>query len=279
MVKFIALVFCVWAAAHVSVIAESRPNEAQLSEPGPEALGLRLRLSVAPRAEPALAGYRVRVDLVNVSAEAILLRANLRFDGAESFQDYLEAAIGIECTPAVAPWIGGVAQGRRTEPQPEHRLAPGETISASWETDQPRLKNRVLNPNEVQNPTFPFPGLYSTRAVLEVITANGTALLHSNEQQVPVGGSRAMPRPTMGTLYSVDGEKKTGTLSLGTLHQVAIGDQFEIGSPKGMHWKLTITGADSRWSWGNLELLTTSKYPPYSNPPPQNTTAVLVRPK
>jgi hypothetical protein len=170
-------------------------------------------------------------------------------------------------------------QGQRKQPQPEHTLKPGETISVSWQTDQPRLKNHVLDPNEVQNPTFPFPGLYSSHAILEVVTTEGTALLRSNEQLVSVGGSRAMPKPTMGYLHSVDGEKKTATLSLGTLHQVAIGDQFEIGNPKGMHWKLSITGADARWSWGTLELLTTSKHPPYSNPPSQNMTAVLVRPK
>ena len=104
--------------------------------------------------------------------------------------DYLEAAANIECVPAIAPWMGGVAQGQRMSPQPQHSLKAGETLTVRWQSEGRKLKNRVTNPNEVQNPTFPFAGLYSVHATIDVITGEGVVRLRSNEQLVPVGGSR-----------------------------------------------------------------------------------------
>src|SRR5205809_419914 len=87
------------------------------------------------------------------------------------FPTTAKAAAGIESGRPVAPWIGGVQQGRRTSPQPEHVLEPGEVLTVDWQTEGPRLKNRVTDPIEVQNPRFPFPGLYSVHATVDVITA------------------------------------------------------------------------------------------------------------
>ena len=86
-----------------------------------------------------------------------------------------------------------------------------------------------------------------------------------------------MPKYTRGSLWNVDAEKKTALLGLGSLHKVRAGDQFEIGHPKGMHWKLSITEVMPRYSVGTLELLTRSKYPPYSEPPVSLMPATLVR--
>jgi hypothetical protein len=277
--KRLILVLGFWGSAMLHVFAETGGAVQPQTEPGPENGGLRLRLSATQRPESNVPGYKVRIDLVNVTQRDILLRAGWTHDDPANVTDYLEAATSIESVPAVAPWIGGVMQGRRTLPQPEQVIKAGETLSVSWQTDQPCLKNRVTNPNDVQNPRFPFPGLYSVHADLSVITDAGTFALRSNEQLVPVGGSRSMPRYTVGNLGSVDGEQKTAILMLGSLHQVAVGDRFEIGNLKGMHWGLTITRVDPQWSLGSLELLTKSKHPPYSNPPTQNMTAQLVIPK
>ncbi len=273
------LILGLWAGSLLHGIAGSSVTPQQQSEPGPENGGLRLRFAVTPRQETGSSGYNVRIDVLNVSTRDILLRAAWTHDEPSTVSDYLEAATSIECVPAIAPWIGGVMQRERQQPQPQQTLKAGETLWVGWQTDQPRLKNRVTNPNDVQNPRFPFPGLYSVHATLNIITDSGTAALRSNEQLVPVGGSRAMPRYTVGNLGSVDGEQKTAVLMLGALHQIAVGDRFEIGSPKGMHWGLTITRVDPRYSFGNLELLTKSKHPPYSNPPTLNMTAELVIPK
>jgi hypothetical protein len=244
-------------------------------EPGPENGGLRLRLAVEPRIDAKKEGYRVRIDLINVSARTITLKTGWTNEDSGDVTSYLEAATSIECVPAVAPWSGGVLQGHRTLPQSEYRLRAGETLSARWETEGRKLKNRVTNPNEVQNPSFPYAGLYSVHATVDAITSEGTVRLRSNEKLVSVGGSRAAPRHTYGQLVSVDGDKKSAVLGLGSLHQVEPGDRFEIGSPKGMHWLLTISHVERGYSAGTLDLLTTSKHPPYREPPVAYMPAVL----
>jgi hypothetical protein len=279
MMRRLLLTMCLWAGSLLRCFSDLSPLEPPPAEPGPENGGLRLRFSAKPDPGAGTKGYHVRIDVLNVSARDVLLRANWDYDEAEGVSDYLNAATSIECVPAVAPWIGGVMQGHRKEPQPEQVLKAGEKLSVSWITDRARLKNRVTNPNEVQNPTFPFSGLYSVHATLNVVTSDGTFALRSNEQLVPVDGNRSMPRFTMGQLSSVDGENKTATLGLGSLQQVSVGDEFEIGNSKGMHWKLTIARVEPGWSFGNLELLTKSKHPPYSNTPTQGMSAVLVVPK
>jgi hypothetical protein len=230
-------------------------NAAEAPEPGPEDGGLRLRLAVKPRAD-AKEGYDVRLEVLNVSDRPVTLRSRWRDDSeAGDVKGYLEAATSIECVPAVAPWIGGVQEGRRTRPQPENVLKAGETLPVSWQTEGRRLKNRVTDPNDVQNPTFPVPGLYSVHATVDVVAGERMVRLRSNEHLVAVGGSRSMPKSTFGRLSYVDPEGKTAGLGLGSLHKIAVGDQFEIGHAKGGHWKLTITRVEPETSHGNLEVL------------------------
>ena len=254
-------------------------------EPGPEEGGLRLRFLVQPRTDAEKEGYAVRIELVNVSERDVTLRADWQIRGEGSvgtLDEYLEAATSIECVPEIAPWIGGVMQGQPVNPQPERVLKAGQTLSVLWQTEGRRLKNRVTNPNDVQNPTFPFPGLYSVHATLDVITSERTVRLRSNEQLVPVGGSNAAPRHTRGFIWHADGEKMTALLSIGSLQQVAVGDQFEMGSPKGgRHWKLTITRADPTISHGTLEWIgARARDPanPMHTPPAQLEKATLLRP-
>jgi hypothetical protein len=232
-----------------------------LPEPGPEDYGLRFRLLVKPRAASTEEGYDVQVDLLNTSKQAVTLQARWREDDAGDLRNYIDAAASIECVPAVAPWVGGVREGQRKEPQPEYILNAGEILSVRWTTEGRHLKNRVTNPNEVQNPEFPFPGLYSVHATINVFTGERTVRLRSNEQLVSVGGSRAMPKYTLGRLLEVNADKKTAMLGLGALHKVEPGDQFEIGYPKGERWRLTITNVEPEISSGDLEVLTRANYP------------------
>jgi hypothetical protein len=242
-------------------------------EPGPEENGLCMRLMVQPMPEPDREGFELQLDLLNKSQKDITLRADWRDDGDEGdLKDYIEAATSIECVPAVAPWIGGVRQGQRKAPQPEYVLKRGEVLSLSWKTDRRRLKNRVTDPNKVQNPEFSFPGLYSVHATLNVSTSDGALHLRSNEQMVSVGGSRAMPKHTYGRLISA-------MLGLGSLHKIEPGDQFEIGNFKAGHWRLTISRVEPESSTGELEVLTRKNYPNSSDPPRQLMEATLVVPK
>jgi hypothetical protein len=230
-------------------------------EPGPEDGGLRMRLVAVPRTEGSKEGYDVRVDLLNISERAITLRAGWRNEETGDLKDYIDAATSIECVPAVRRWMGGVQQGQRKLPQPEQVLEPGAVLSVRWQTEGRHLKNRVTNPNDVQNPEFPFPGLYSVHASMNVITSERTVALRSNEQLVSVGGSRAMPKSTLGQLWHVDADGKTALLGLGSLQKIELGDQFEHLS-KGDYWKLTITKVEPSHSTGNLELSSPARLTP-----------------
>lgn len=235
---------------------------ATLPEPGPEDGGLRLRLVVAPRSDTREEGFDVRLDLHNTSDVAMTLRAGWSHDEPGDVKDYLAAATSIECVPAVVPWRGGVLAPQRKLPQPEYVLKAGEVLSVRWQTKGRQLKNQVTDPNEVQNPVFPFPGLYSVHATLDVITSERVIALRSNEQLVPVGGSRAMPKSTFGHLLSVDAGGKTAVLDLGSRHMVEPGDQFMHYS-KVTPWKLTVKGVSPGHSWGQLELLSSNiRQPP-----------------
>lgn len=247
---------------------------AALPEPGPEDGGLRMRLVVAPRADTGKEGFDVRVDLLNTSERSITLRAGWTDDEAGDLKDYIDAATSIECVPAVRRWMGGVRVGQRKLPQPEQVLEKGAVLSVHWQTEGRHLKNRVTNPNEVQNPELRFPGLYSVHATVKVITSEGTVQLRSNEQLVPVGGSHAMPRSTLGRLLEVAVDGKTALVSLGSLQKIKPGDQFQYSS-KLEQGTLTVTAVKPDFSMGKLEIL----FPSNAAPPVRGTEVTLIEKK
>jgi hypothetical protein len=132
-------------------------------------------------------------------------------------------------------------------------LKAGEVLSIEWKSDGQRLKNRVTDPGMIQNPDFPLPGLYSVHARLEVVTAERTAFLRSNEVLFTFGGSVGMPKHTFGRFMGGDPESKIGSLSLGAREKVVVGDQFLIGYAKTGQWRMTITDVYSHSSSGRLE--------------------------
>jgi hypothetical protein len=227
-----------------------------LPEPGPEAAGLRLRLVVTPHPRDGKDGYDVQADLISVSREALRLRAvHWRSERQRGgFQEYLEAALSIESYPAIQPWLGQVLvplNGAVIEP--EYTIEAGQTLSVHWHAAGRHLKNTVSNPLEVQNPDFTESGLYSIHVSLVVVVAGRPVRLRSNEQLVPVGGSREAPKHTYGPLWWADEQTRTATLGLGSLDKVAQGDKFLIQSGNiGLTWTLTITNAQSDHSIGSL---------------------------
>lgn len=227
---------------------------APLPEPGPEEGGLRMRLVVAPWTGTGREGYDVRVDLLNASERSITLRTAWEYEEVGDLNDYIEAATSIECVPAVQRWVGQIMQGHRKGPQLKHVLNPGEVFSARWQTEGRRLKNRVTNPLDAQNPELPLPGLYSVHAMVKVIADERAVPLRSNEQLVSVGGSRAMPKSTHGALFQVEPDLKTASLNLGSLQKIEPGDQFEYNSMVG-HGRLTVTTVQPTYSIGKLEVL------------------------
>ena len=224
--------------------------------PGPEDGGLQLKLVVLPHPKADKEGYDVRVDLFNTTKQDITLRAGWWYDTDKGdAKDYIEASTSIETYPAVAPWVGQVVAEHRTSPQPDYVLKAGEVLSVRWHTNGRRLKNKVTDPNTVQNPEFPFPGLYSVHATLKISRGDRAVLLRSNEQLVAVGGSRAAPKHTYGQLWEVEADTKTARLGLGSLHKIEPGDEFQIRTGMLDFWKLTVTQVEPKFSTGRLERL------------------------
>ncbi len=230
----------------------------ELPEPGPEAAGMRMRLAVTPHPESDKEGYDLQVDLISVSQEPTLLRANewrsWRHEG--SFQEFLEPAVSIETDPAIERYVGQVARPLLgiTAAEPEYTLQPGETLSVKWHTMGRHLKNSVTNPFEVQNPELKEAGLYSVHASIVLTVAGRPVRLRSNEQLVPTGGSRETPKHTYGPVVRADETTMTAMLGLGALDKISLGEQFVIRSGlKDVVWTLTITNVAPSFCFGTLE--------------------------
>jgi len=226
-----------------------------LAEPGPQNRGLRLRLDVFPVAS-AKAGYVVKVKLLNVGNHDVTIEANWRTLGdQDDVKEYLEAATGIETYPPIAPWIGGVRVANNSGPQPRLVLRPGETVPLEWQTAGRHLKNRVTDPSEVQNPEFVLPGVYAVHALLAVKIvgeAGKTILLRSNEVLVMAGGSPEVPKHSYGEFWGGESATKSGTLGLGELQKVEVGDEFLVGYAKAGQWRMRITEVRPTYSLGLL---------------------------
>jgi hypothetical protein len=169
------------------------------------------------------------------------------------FDAYVEAALSIESYPAFELCRAQVLGPREGVAEPEYMLKAGKVLSVKWHATGRRLKNTVSHPLEVQNPNFTENGLYSVHGTITVAVAGRPVRLRSNEQLVPIGGSREASKHTYGQLVWVDEKRKMATLRLGLLDKVAQGDQFRIDSMyKGPIWTLTITEVRMEYSSGNL---------------------------
>ncbi len=257
-----ALVFTALALAVLS-----SPALGELPEPGPEESGLRLRLVVDARPTGGKEGYEVQVGLVNGGAQTVMLRAHHwrseRHDG--EFREFVEAAVSIESFPEIEPWLGQVmAPLEGATAEPEYTLKPGEALSVAWRTTGRHLKNIVGNPLEIQNPEFTQDGLHSVHATIALIAGAHPVRLRSNEQLVPIGGSRKMPKSTYGPLWSADETTRTAMLGLGSLQKVNRGDKFLIHSGIiGLTWTLTITNVEPDHSVGILKPSQTDPLPSF----------------
>jgi hypothetical protein len=159
--------------------------------------------------------------------------------------------------------------------EPEYTLKPGEILSVKWHTTGRHLKNKVSNPLEVQNPEFIQNGLHSVHASIVIMTAGREVRVRSNEQLVPIGGSREAPKHTCGPLWWTDEQTKTATLGLGSLDQIVPGDRFLIQSGGiGWTWTLTIIKVETGQSTGTLE---PSRVNPTPTFPSRGTYAALIQ--
>jgi hypothetical protein len=182
------------------------------------------------------------------------------------------------------PDLSQVAGSPRHLAQPEYTLNANETLAIEWTTRGRKIRT--------DSPTFPLDGLYSVHASIRLCLADAkqarrtalnraeladtgrsftkgvddsearnTIFLRSNEQLVPIGGSRAKPKNTMGRIIAVG--HSGAAIDLGAMHKVQIGDQFRVYSKYKAHqWILTIRQVMLNESAGVLEPVPSSRAKP-----------------
>jgi len=236
---------------------------------GPESGGLRLRLLVAPSGATSKDAYSVRADLINVTDNPLIVSALWAYDGDKGdFKDYFESALSIETEPQIVFFGIQVMADHRIKPQPTVVIPANGSVSVEWKSSGRRLKNKLTLPLEVMNPYFPTEGLFSVHAELKVaVSGSGKpALLRSNEQLVPVGGSSRAPKASSATVIGIAPERNQATLDQGALHGVEAGDEFLVRTGMGDFWLLTVTSVQDRWS-AALMKISDKPFPSRTNAP------------
>ncbi len=277
-----------WAIMGAVCWAENLP------EPGPENCGMRLRFVVVPKEHATNESYDVRLDLISVTNQPITLRGDWEHDQTGDYKEYLESDVSIESFPEIIGWMGQAAAGHRKLPQPEYVLEPGKTLTVTWTATGRHLKNKVAHYLSTKNPNFVAEGLYSVHATIPLCVAgvtpvtapakqptfhrssdgttnrdrgdefwfdmhqgdpHGTVLLRSNEQLVPIGGSRRSPKYPLGRVVNADTNTDVVTIDLGSMQQIEAGDRFWIWSGYTAYiWELKITNVSLSTSSGHFEL-------------------------
>jgi hypothetical protein len=91
--------------------------------------------------------------------------------------------------------------------------------------------------------------------VVLLTEAGKRILLTSNEQPVPIGGSRRMPKYATARLIEADPAKGTARIGLGSDHGLVPGDLFAIHYGLQAGWLLALTRVEAGWAEGTVKLL------------------------
>jgi len=98
--------------------------------------------------------------------------------------------------------------------------------------------------------------LYGVRARFLAHTKDGREiLLNSNEQQVSVDGSVAMPKYATGRIVWAKPENKTVAIDLGARQKIEKGDVFRVQYGLAALWQIEVTKVDDWICEGTVETI------------------------
>ena len=233
-----------------------------LPPPGPENAGLRLRLVVVSERPSNEDVHHVRLDLINVTDEALTVVANWPHENEGDFREYCESAVSIHTYPEIIEWGLQVHRDTRESPQSIRIIPARDMLTVQWTSRGRQLKNKVSRPNDNPNLSFPADGLYGVHAGLVLRLDNGATGtdmsyvdLRSNEQLVSIGGSIQAPKQAVVQLYNVAADHSMSEVSGGAIDGLAIGDQFEMRTGMSCFWRLTITETRDHSATGDLVIV------------------------
>jgi len=221
---------------------------------GIENAGLRMRLAVKTDRVKAVDRHDITIEIRNVTTNPVTLQAGWPYEeNAGDFRDYLKEAVTFVATPEIGPWEGQIMGPNRTSAQPEYVLTPDAPLILQWQTTGRNLKLKENRALDMRTQPLPTDGLYSVHALVAVGTRDETVTLVSNEQDVPIGGSREPPKHPLGRIVRVAADERVATIDIGSAQKIAKGDQFIVRTGMTDFWRLTIQHVFEEEAGGKLE--------------------------
>ena len=229
------------------VLTLAATARAQTPEPGPENGGLRLKFVIVQNERRG--SHTMNLELLNTGAKPVVLIGMWDYENDKGdYAAWFKDSVAFVTYPEVQPELFQTAGMERKSPQPTCELKPGKSMSVSWPADGDKLREDVCVPGTT--PIFPSAGLYGIRASIPVLTKDGMVLLVSNEQSMEVGGVRTLPKFATGHVRSVNKDKNTVCIDLGSIQKIEKGDVFRIRVSLEASWQLTITNVGMGFAEG-----------------------------
>lgn len=221
---------------------------------GPENQGLRMNLRIenAEANQPDV--YKVEIRLTNVGTTPTVLAAQWYEEEEKGdYREFLKKQIELTSFPEAPPSTAQTAmRSERTSPQPTLEIKPGSTVIVEWVT-----AHRYLKPQGCYNtaPTLPTDGLYSIRARFLATSKQGNRiLLYSNDCQLAVGGSTAMPKFPIARIIQSDASEGKVTLDIGSDQKIEPNDRFKCGIFPYIYWDILITEVKETVCTGSVKI-------------------------
>jgi hypothetical protein len=222
---------------------------------GPENGGLRMNLHIENTDANQTDVYKVVVRLVNIGKTPVVLTAQWKEEEEKGdYREFLKKEVGFTSFPeSPIDTAQTMERPKRKSPQPTLEIKPGNSAVFEWTTAP-----RHLKPKGYYNtsPIFPCDGLYSIRAKFLAATKQDTHIfLYSNDCQLTVGKSMAMPKFAIARIIQADAEKGTVLLDLGSDQKIEPGDRFESIGLQQLPWSILITEVNDTVSTGSFKTL------------------------
>jgi hypothetical protein len=163
---------------------------------GPENGGLRMNLQVVPAESNQPDIYKVTIRIANVGKSPTILVAKWEGDHQKGdYRQYIKESVFLESFPEIRYSYSQTWETQRTLPQPTIEVKPGDFVAAEWITVRMSL---VPQGDKLRIMDFPSNGLYGIRARFHATLEKGGSIpLYSNDCQLAVGGSTAVPKTAL----------------------------------------------------------------------------------
>jgi hypothetical protein len=214
---------------------------------GPENQGLRMNLHIENADGNQVDVYKVEIRLANVSTKPIILVVPRETEADVSdYGEFFKKDVVFTSFPEVIMDIGQTLE--RISSQPTLEIKAGDSVTFQWVTAQRRLK-----PLGYMTPLFPSDGLYSIKARFLAVSKQGSRIfLYSNDCQLAIGGSTALPKFAVARIIQSDPNEGTVLLNLGSDQKIEQNDRFRCHFGKGTSWVIIITEVKPAISTGSV---------------------------